>query len=107
MEKAVRIIYYQPSDELNILVGEPQDSVLLEIDDEVYVRLHPETEEVLGLTILNFEERTKGQGQELPVLAHFALPISASIAPYAQSARTSIHESSPPYNPEGDEHEQN
>lgn len=73
----VRIIYYQPSDELNILVGEPQDSVLLEIDDEVYVRLHPETDEVLGLTILNFEERTKGQGQKLPVLAHFDLPTSA------------------------------
>jgi hypothetical protein len=57
--KEVRIIYHQPSDELNILVGEPQDSVLLEIDDEVYVRLQPETDEVLGLTILNFEERTK------------------------------------------------
>jgi len=102
----VRIIYHQPSDELNILVGEPQDSVLLEIDDEVYVRLHPETDEVLGLTILNFEERTKGQGQELPVLAHLALPIFATMAPYAQSVRTGVHKSSPPYYPEGDENEQ-
>jgi hypothetical protein len=95
MEKAVRIIYYQPSDELNILVGEPQDSVLLEIDDEVYVRLNPENDEVLGLTILNFEERTKGGGQELPVLAHFALPSRAVMA--------GVHESPSRYDAESKE----
>ena len=69
MEKAIRIVYYEPSDELNILLGEPEDSVLQEIDDEIYVRLHPTTNEVLGFTILNFEERTRGTGEVLPLQA--------------------------------------
>jgi uncharacterized protein YuzE len=74
MEKNVRVVYYSPSDELNILLGEPQDSVLQEIDDEIYVRLDPKTNQVLGFTILNFEERTKGEGEVLPLLGHFSLP---------------------------------
>jgi len=52
MDKTVRVIYYKPSDELNIVLGDPRDSVLDEITDEIYVRLDPETEEVLGFTIL-------------------------------------------------------
>ncbi len=80
MEKAIRIVYYEPSDELNILLGEPEDSVLQEIDDEIYVRLHPTTNEVLGFTILNFEERARGMGEVLPLLGHFSLPASLPVA---------------------------
>ena len=77
MEKAkgIRILYYEPSDELNILLGKPRESVLLEIEDEIYVRLDPQTGEVLGFTILNFEERTRGKGQVLPLYGHFTLPV--------------------------------
>ena len=71
----VRVLYYEPSDELNILLGEPRDSVLLEIDDEIYVRLDPQTDAVVGFTILNFEERTKDKGQTLPLFGHFTLPV--------------------------------
>jgi hypothetical protein len=77
MEKEVRILYYKPSDELNILLGEPRDSVLQEIADEIYVRLDPQTNEVLGFTVLNFEERTEGEGQVIPIMAHFALPVES------------------------------
>lgn len=80
MEKAVRIVYYAPSDELNIFLGEAEDSVLQEIDDDIYVRLHPKTKEVLGFTILNFEERTKGEGEVLPLLGHFKLPANLQVA---------------------------
>ena len=80
MEKAIRIVYHEPSDELNILLGEPEDSVMQEIDDEIYVRLHPTTNEVLGFTILNFEHRTKGSGEVLPLLGHFSLPANLQIA---------------------------
>lgn len=73
--KGIRILYYEPSDELNILLGEPRESVLLEIEDEIYVRLDPQTDEVLGFTILNFEERTRGKGQVLPLYGHFTLPV--------------------------------
>lgn len=74
MEKGIRILYYEPSDELNILLGEPRESVLLEIEDEIYVRLDPQTDEVTGFTILNFEERTRGEGQFLPICGYFTLP---------------------------------
>ena len=80
MEKAIRIVYYEPSDELNILLGEPEDSVLQEIDNEIYVRLQPTTNEVLGFTILNFEERTRGKGEVLPLLGHFSLPANLRVA---------------------------
>ena len=74
MEKGIRILYYEPSDELNILLGEPRESVLLEIEDEIYVRLDPQTDEVMGFTILNFEERTRDEGQFLPIYGYFTLP---------------------------------
>ncbi len=74
MEKKIRVVYFPPSDELNILLGEARDSVLQEIGDEIYVRLDPKTNQVLGISILNFEERTKGEGEVLPVLGHFSLP---------------------------------
>ena len=73
-EKVIRVIYYKPSDELNIILGEPRDSVLDEIADEIYVRLDPETGEILGFTILNFEKRARDKGQVLPLLGSFALP---------------------------------
>ena len=75
MGEEVRVLYYEPSDELNILLGEPRDSVLLEIGDEIYARLDPQTNDVVGFTILNFEERAKGKGQVLPLFGHFTLPI--------------------------------
>jgi hypothetical protein len=77
MEKEVRVLYYKPSDELNILLGEPRDSVLQEIADEIYVRLDPQTNEVLGFTVLNFEERTEGEGQVIPIMGYFTLPVES------------------------------
>ena len=73
MAKKVRVTYYKPSDELSILLGPQRESVLHEISDEIYVRLDPETDEVLGLTILNFEERAQGKGHALPLLGEFVL----------------------------------
>jgi hypothetical protein len=72
MDKTVRVIYYKPSDELNIVLGDPRDCVLDEITDEIYVRLDPETEEVLGFTILNFEKRSQDKGQVLPLVGSFS-----------------------------------
>jgi len=74
MEETIKVLYYKPSDELNILIGEPRDSVLMEIGDEIYVRLDPQTDRVLGFTILNFEERAKGTGQVVPIQGRFILP---------------------------------
>ncbi|MDI6791850.1 MAG: DUF2283 domain-containing protein [bacterium] len=69
----MKISYYKPGDELNIILDEPKDSVLSEISDEIYLRLDPETNEILGLTILNFEERIKNKTQTIPISGHFIL----------------------------------
>ena len=74
MAENIKISYYKPSDELNIILDEPKDSVLSEISDEIYLRLNPKTNEVLGLTILNFEERLKTKSQTIPISGHFTLP---------------------------------
>jgi len=79
MEKAMKLSYYPPSDELNIHFGEPHPCISKEIDDEIYLRFDPETHEISGLTILNFRRRFTGaKGKvlslELPVVAHVELP---------------------------------
>lgn len=74
MEKELKISYYKPSDELNIFLGDIKESVLAEIDNEIYVRLDPKTNKVLGLTILNFQHRIKKGCQTIPVIGNFILP---------------------------------
>ncbi|MDI6735262.1 MAG: hypothetical protein QME42_03550 [bacterium] len=74
MAEDIKISYYKPSDELNIIFDEPRDSVCLEISDEIYLRLDPKTNAVLGLTILNFEERLRNKTQTIPISGHFMLP---------------------------------
>ena len=54
MEKKLSFSYDEESDELNIVSGELSDAIGLEIDDEVYAQLDPETKEVWGLAILHF-----------------------------------------------------
>ncbi len=47
------------------------------VADEIYVRLDPQTNEVLGFTVLNFEERTEGEGQVIPIMGYFTLPVES------------------------------
>jgi hypothetical protein len=75
MEKVVRCAYNKDADELNISLGKPQKAISLEIGDEIYVRLNPRTKEILGFTILHFEERALKEEKtfSIPLLADFKL----------------------------------
>lgn len=78
MEKTLRFSYYPPSDELNIHFGEPRPCISKEIGDEIYLRFDTETQEIAGLTILNFRQRfAKAKGKalsfDLPVLTQIKL----------------------------------
>lgn len=75
MEKIIRCSYNKEADELNISLGKPQKAISLEVGDEVYLRLHPKTKEILGFTILHFEERAVKEEKTfaLPLLADFKL----------------------------------
>ena len=78
MGKVIRYSYDPKSDELNITLGASKSAIHIELGDEVYVKLHPKTKDVLGLTILHFEERfrvgKKGKQYTLPLLGEFTLP---------------------------------
>jgi hypothetical protein len=75
MEKIVRCSYNKDADELNISLGKPQNAISLEVGDEIYVRLHPKTKEILGFTILHFEERALKEEKifAIPLIANFRL----------------------------------
>jgi uncharacterized protein YuzE len=76
MAKTLTFSYEPSSDELNIHIGEPRPAISKEIDDEIYLRIDPETREVLGLTVLNFRARF-GRAKAEPM--SLALPVLAQL----------------------------
>ena len=40
-----------------ISIGSPKEAISKEVNDDILVRVQPETEEIVGFTILNFVER--------------------------------------------------
>lgn len=79
MAKNLTLAYTPSSDEMNIHFGKARKAIAKEIEDEVYLRLDPQTREVVGLTVLHFRARFGKAKAEplslvLPVLAHLKLP---------------------------------
>jgi uncharacterized protein YuzE len=59
-ERANSVIHYDAdADVLYISFGEPRPAEGLDIGDGTILRVDPETEEVVGLTILDFTKRTE------------------------------------------------
>jgi uncharacterized protein YuzE len=57
-ERANSVIHYDSeADVLYISFGEPQPAEGLDIGDGTILRVNPETDEVVGLTILDFSKR--------------------------------------------------
>lgn len=77
MEKILTYSYNDKSDELNVSFGRPRESILLEVGDEYYLKLDPETKEVCGITVLHLRERAKKHKKEhiysLPLKGQFIL----------------------------------
>ena len=59
-ERANSVIHYDSeADVLYISFGEPRPAEGLDIGDGTILRVDPETEEIVGLTILDFTKRTE------------------------------------------------
>jgi uncharacterized protein YuzE len=57
-EKQLKISYDPKADVLYCSIGEPVEAIGMETgEDDVIVRLNPETDEVVGVTVLNFANR--------------------------------------------------
>ena len=73
MDATLNFFYDKKGDILDISIGAPQPAISDEIGNDVIVRHHPETDEIIGFTILNFFRRFEKDEKryELPVMARF------------------------------------
>ncbi len=73
---ALRIAYDKAADVLYLSIGEPQAGIDEEVHNGVYVRLHPETNQPIGLMVIDFEQRfSRPLAQAIPInLAEFFIP---------------------------------
>lgn len=75
MAEKMRFAYDKKGDLLDISLGKPKKAVSQEIEDDFFVRLDPETNKVVGFSILNFEKWFKGLDDYrlVPMSAEFSL----------------------------------
>jgi uncharacterized protein YuzE len=57
----IRVGYDREHDMLLITIGEPQEAITEEVSKGLYVRVDPETEKIVGMTITSFEKGFLGE----------------------------------------------
>lgn len=73
MEKKMKFFFDKEGDILDISLGEPEEATSKEIGDDIIIRMNSENE-IVGLTVLNFEKRfEKTNKEDLPLYARFSL----------------------------------
>ena len=74
MEEKIAFAYDKEGDVLDISIGKPQSAISREIEDDFFVRLDPDTERIVGFSILNFEKWFKTKAlKTVPVTGNFSL----------------------------------
>ena len=69
------IDYDARADVLYLSIGNPREAVCLEPEEGILVRVEPDTNNVVGLTIIDFLYRFKGKNRLiLPILAQLDIP---------------------------------
>ena len=64
-EHLMQLAYDREGDVLYLSIGEPRPAISREVGDDVLLRIDPETQEVVGMTVLNLS--TRSIGEMLPV----------------------------------------
>jgi uncharacterized protein YuzE len=74
MGKEIRIVYDDEGDILDLSLGEPQEAVSKEIENDFFLRVNVVSGEVVGFSILNFRKWFKDRKdiKVLPVKAELA-----------------------------------
>ncbi|TAH48862.1 MAG: DUF2283 domain-containing protein [Chloroflexota bacterium] len=67
------IFYGREGDVLCITIGEPQAAISQEHENDVLLRVHPETGKIVGMTMLNFMSRFSNLAKEQPLPVHMEL----------------------------------
>ena len=56
MGKEIRMVYDDEGDVLDVSIGEPEDAISREVEDDFFLRVRPDSGEVVGFSILNFRK---------------------------------------------------
>ncbi len=80
MIKNLRMSYDKEGDILDLSLGDPIEAISREIDDDLFIRVDPKTNEVVGISIVNFEKWFKDvkDFRTLPILGAFQIPQKAA-----------------------------
>jgi len=54
MEKTIMFFYDKDSDLMDISLGKPKVAISEELNDDIIVRIDPNSREIVGFTIINF-----------------------------------------------------
>lgn len=75
MGKEIKMAYDDEGDVLDVSIGEPEEAVSREVEDDFFLRVNPVGGEVIGFSILNFRKWFKDAKdvKTLPVKAELAL----------------------------------
>ena len=57
MGKVMQVFYDRESDVLYLSVGEPRRAISREVGNDVVLRIDPQTNDVVGLTVMNLSSR--------------------------------------------------
>ncbi len=78
-KKPMNFFYDRKGDVLYVSIGRPQAAISKEAGDDVLIRVHPKTDEVVGFTLFNFAERFGDIREEKSV------PVTATLHILAQA----------------------
>lgn len=56
MGKEIRMVYDEEGDILDVSIGEPEAAISREVEDDFFLRVKPDSGEVVGFSILNFRK---------------------------------------------------
>lgn len=72
-KEPLNLFYDRKGDVLYISLGSPKEAISKEVNDDILVRVQPDTEKIVGFTILNFAERFGDLKKEqfVPIKARF------------------------------------
>lgn len=72
--REIRMVYDETGDILDVSIGEPEAAISREVEDDFFLRVKPDTGEVVGFSILNFRKWFK-DAKDIKVL-----PVKAELA---------------------------
>lgn len=81
----LKIVYDQDADVLYVTRGKPEYTDYVEYADDIILRLHPDTKQLVGFTLIDFSQHFADKE------SHIALPFSADFHMHGELPVTSTN----------------